>query len=41
MELQHLDVLLDDVGGGSVLLVANQLLVGLDDVGQLVGQVVL
>ena len=41
MKLQHLDVLLYDVGGSSVLLITNQLLVGLDNVCQLVGQVIL
>ena len=41
MELQHLDVLLYDVGSSSILLIANQLLVGLDNVCQLVGQVIL
>ncbi len=29
MELKHLDVLLDDVRGGSILLVTNELLVSL------------
>ena len=41
MELQHLEVLCDDVGRGSGLLVPQQLVVGLDDVSQLVGDVVL
>ena len=41
MELQHLDVFLDDVRGGSVLLVPDQLLIGLHNVSQLVSQVIL
>lgn len=41
MELQHLEVLCDDVGRGSGLLVPQQLVVGLDDVSQLVGDIVL
>ena len=41
MELQHLDVFLDDVGGGSILLVPDQLLIGLYNVSQLVSQVIL
>ena len=41
VELQHLDVLVDDVRRRAGLLVALQLVVGLDDVGQLVRQVVL
>ncbi len=41
MKLQHLDVLLDDVRGGTVLLVSDQLLIGLHNVRQLVSQVVL
>ena len=41
VELQHLDVLEDDVRGSSILLVADELLVALDHVAQLVSQVVL
>ena len=41
MELQHLDILQDDVGGSSILLVAYQLLVALHNVPQLVREVVL
>ena len=41
MKLEHFDVFLDDVGGRSILLVSDQLLVGLDNVGQLVCQVIL
>lgn len=41
VELQHLEVLCDDVGRGSGLLVPQQLVVGLDDVSQLVGDIVL
>ena len=41
MELQHLEVLCDDVGRSSGLLVPQQLVVGLDDVSQLVGDIVL
>ena len=41
MELQHLDILLDDVRGGPILLISNQLLVRLDNVRQLVRQIIL
>ena len=41
VELQHLRVLGDDVGGRAILLVPFELIVGLDDVRQLVGQVIL
>ena len=41
MELQHTRVLGDDVGGGAIQLVLLQLLIGFDDVGQFVGQIVL
>ena len=41
MELQHLDVLLEDVRRRAGLLVPQQLVVGLDDVGELVGEIVL
>ena len=41
VKLQHLDVLLNDVGGGSILLVPNQLLVGLHNVSKFVCQVIL
>ena len=41
MILKHFDVILDDVRRSAILLVANQLLVRLDEVGQLVCQVVL
>ena len=41
MKLQHLDVLQNDMGGCPVLLVADQLLVALHDVPQLVREVVL
>ena len=41
VELKHLDVLQDDVGGRPLLLVPDQLVVGLQDVRQLVGQVIL
>jgi len=41
VELQHLRVLGDDVGGRAILLIPFELIVGLDDVRQLVGQVIL
>lgn len=41
MELQHLHILLDNMRGCTVLLVSDQLLVGLHDVSQLVSQVIL
>ena len=39
--LQHLRIFGDDVCGGAVLLVSTQLVVGLDNVRQLVRQIVL
>ena len=36
VELQHLQVLRDDVGSGTGLLIAQQLVVGFDDVRQFV-----
>ena len=41
MELEELHVLGDDMGSCTVLLIAPKLIVDLDNVGQLVGQVVL
>ena len=41
VELQHLDILLEDVRSRASLLVPQQLVVGLDDVGELVGEIVL
>ena len=41
MELQHLHVLTEDVRGGARLLVPQELVVGLEDVRELVGQIVL
>ncbi len=41
VELEHLDVLRDDVGCRARLLVPRQLVVGLDDVGKLVREIVL
>lgn len=41
MKLEHLDVFLYDVRGGSILLIANQLLVGLDNIRQFVCQIIL
>ena len=41
VKLQHLQVFGDDVSGRARLLVTHQLVVRLDDVGQLVGQIVL
>ena len=41
MELEHLDVFLDDMGGSTVLFIANQLLVGLNNVCQLVCEIIL
>ena len=41
MKLKHLQILGDDVSGGAGLLVAQQLVVGFDDVRQLVSQIVL
>jgi len=41
MELQHLKVFGDDVSRSAGLLVAHQLVVGLDDVRELVCQIVL
>lgn len=41
MELQQLDELRHDVGGGAVLLVLEQAVVGTHNLDQLVGQVVL
>ena len=41
MELEHLQILGDDVRRSAGLLVPQQLVVGLDDVGQLVSQIVL
>ena len=41
MKLQHLDVLLDNVRGGPILLIPDQLLVGLDNICKLVRQVIL
>ena len=41
VELEHLDVFVDDVGGGAAQLVVLQVVVHLDDVGQLVCEIVL
>ncbi len=41
MELKHLDVLLNDVRGSSVLLVSDELLVGFDNVSQFMSEIIL
>ena len=41
MELEHLDVFLDDMRSSAILLIPYELLVGLDNVRQFVGEIVL
>lgn len=41
MKLEHLNILQDDVGGSTILLISDKLLIALHNVPQFVSQVIL